>query len=257
MVRTVTSSSQVPRNPPPRHTHPRETNKRTRPANPRTPHSTKDNKRNNHLHSNKSSSLPSARNITTENNHNNAQSPLLHPATFFALTTARLASANPDFNAQSAAVEKLSTTLQLYDEPEPYFDDTPTYDVFEVQSYLDDHRNIWHQTVGEKNNYDMEFERVCFCPDNYRGPFVLQVRGGEVESATYTDGSAVDDQLITGLLTVEGVMDEIQIGLDRKYVELRVTYNTMGYPSEFYSDMSKMIADDEMTYKISNVELVD
>lgn len=181
-------------------------------------------------------------------------------AAFIPATAARLAAMSPDFNDQAAAIEQqqeLPPQVSYADQSEPEFDDTPTYDIFDVQSSLDAHRNIWWNTVGSGNNYNMKFERLCFCPDNYRGPFELEVRGGAVTSATYTDGTAVDSEILGMLLTVEGVMDEIQKGLDRNYVELKVKYNTMGYPNEFYSDSSRMIADDEMTYKISGVVLVD
>lgn len=181
-------------------------------------------------------------------------------AAFLPATAARLTAASANFNDQAAAVEKITGSapqIMHEEQSEPEFDDTPSYDIFDVQSSLDAHRNIWWQTVGDGNNYDMKFERVCFCPDNYRGPFELAVRGGAVTTATYTDGTAVDSEMLGMLLTVEGVMDEIQKGLDRKYVELKVKYNNMGYPDEFYSDSSRMIADDEMTYKISDVVLVD
>lgn len=136
--------------------------------------------------------------------------------------------------------------------------DSPTYDIFDVQSSLTAHRNIWWQSVGEDNNYNMTFERICYCTENFRGPFDVQVRNGNVYSVIYTDTKieVIDTDILDGLLTVEGVMDQIQRGLDKKYVELQVQYDTMGYPKKFYSDRSKMIADDEITYLISDVVLV-
>jgi len=136
--------------------------------------------------------------------------------------------------------------------------DSPTYDVFDVQSSLTAHRSIWWQSVGEDNNYNMTFERMCYCTETYRGPFDIQVRDGNVYSAIYTDTKikVTDTDILQGLLTVEGVMDQIQRGLDEKYVELQVQYDTMGYPKKFYSDRSKMIADDEITYLISDVVVI-
>lgn len=70
--------------------------------------------------------------------------------------------------------------------------------------------------------------------------------------------SSVNPDLLQGLLTVDGVFDEIQKDLDRNYLEIRVTYDeTTGHPGSFYSNMSRMVADGDRTYKISNVTLTD
>lgn len=140
--------------------------------------------------------------------------------------------------------------------------DTPTYDVAAVQSELESHRTTWNAFVGESKNYDMTFERICFCPEQWRGPFSMRVRNGEVQSATYLSEtmreSSVEPDLLRGLLTVDKVFDDIQKSLDGSYVEVKVTYNeTTGHPISYYSDSSKMIADDERTYKISEVLLND
>jgi hypothetical protein len=141
-------------------------------------------------------------------------------------------------------------------------DNTPVYDPAIVQSELDSHRATWNSFAGESKNYDMTLERICFCPESYRGPFSIRVRNGEVQSATYLSetmmSSSVNPDLLQGLLTVDGVFDEIQKDLDRNYLEIRVTYDeTTGHPGSFYSNMSRMVADGDRTYKISNVTLTD
>lgn len=141
-------------------------------------------------------------------------------------------------------------------------EDTPIYDPTQIQSELDSHRATWNAFAGESKNYDMTFERICFCPQSYRGPFSVRVRNGQVVSATCLSDnlreSTVDPELLKGLLTVDGVFDDIQKSLDRSYVEIRVTYDeTAGFPSSSYSDMSRMIADGDKTYKISDVMLND
>ena len=145
------------------------------------------------------------------------------------------------------------------DKPEapPFYDpDAPTYSISEVKSSLDAHRDIWRHTISQGNSYTMKLERVCYCLGTYRGPFNIHVVNGAVDSATYEDGTEVNDDILSGLLTVEGVMDRIQDALNRGYVEVNVRYDSMGYPSEFSSDSSRLIADDEITYKISNVEVI-
>eukprot|EP00956_Cyclotella_meneghiniana_P006391 scaffold8372_cov76-Cyclotella_meneghiniana.AAC.7 len=88
---------------------------------------------------------------------------------------------------------------------------TPSYDVFDVRSFLDAHRHIWWQAVTKE---------------------IIRVRNGAVDSPTYQDGRDNDIDILEGLLTVEGVIEQIQDG------------------------SSKMIAGDQITYKISNVEVV-
>ena len=90
----------------------------------------------------------------------------------------------------------------------------------------------------------------------------MRIRNGEVQSATYLSEtmreSSVEPDLLRGLFTVDRVFDDIQKSLDRSYVEVKVTYNeTTGHPISYYSDSSKMIADDEKTYKVSDVRLND
>ena len=167
---------------------------------------------------------------------------------------------NPPVFANSVVEppQEVTKVLELVeDKPEAsvYDPDTPTYNISEVQSSLDANRIIWRQTVGQ-GSYSMKLERVCYCFGTYRGPFNIQVVNGAVDSATYEDGTEVNDNILSGLLTVEGVMDRIQDGLNRGYVELNVSYDSMGYPSEFFSDSSRLIADDEIVYKISDVEVV-
>jgi hypothetical protein len=67
----------------------------------------------------------------------------------------------------------------------------------------------------------------------------------------------VDPDVLTSLPTVEGIFDNIQNGIDSRYYEIRVQYNeTAGYPISAYTDWDQMIADDEFTYMLSDVELV-
>ena len=158
-------------------------------------------------------------------------------------------------SSMDRAVEKTVTRNYQMDE-------ALAYDPSVIQSELDSHRSQWDSFVGEAKNYDMTLERICFCHKDYRGPFVMRIRNGEVQSAKYLSdtlrGSSTNPDLLNGLLTVDGVFGQIQNALDRSYVEIKVTYDdTTGYPTSFYSNMSQMIADGDTTYKITNVILND
>ncbi|KAL3795939.1 hypothetical protein HJC23_002210 [Cyclotella cryptica] len=179
------------------------------------------------------------------------------------LITAALLLLFQPFSAYAIKFQTVDAERVRMAQPDPEWpDDTPTYNATALQAQLDAHRAIWDAFAGEPKNYDMSFERICFCPEQWRGPFAMRVRSGKVESATYLSESmresSVDPDLLRGLLTVDGVFNEIQKGLDRSYVDLQITYNeTAGYPSSFYSDTSKRIADDETTFRISDLVLVD
>lgn len=122
-------------------------------------------------------------------------------------------------------------------------------------------RELWYSYAGsEENNYDMEFERRCYCPWDYLGPFLMKVREGEVSGGSYKDDGEVitDAYFLEAFLNVEKAFELIETTLDNGYHRFEVEYNeTAGYPSYIYIDYHHMIADDEIEYNIRNVMLKD
>mmetsp|Transcript_4991 Transcript_4991/g.11047 ORF Transcript_4991/g.11047 Transcript_4991/m.11047 type:complete len:180 (+) Transcript_4991:154-693(+) len=139
--------------------------------------------------------------------------------------------------------------------------DQATYDKAEQTEALNQHKQLWSSYTGADKNYDFTFERIQFAPPEWRGPFSVRVRLGEVESAVYSgefQTSPIDDETLKGLhlLTIDGIFDQIENALERDYEKLVVSYDeTAGYPTSVFTDMSRMIADDELTLKVSNVVL--
>jgi len=85
----------------------------------------------------------------------------------------------------------------------------------------------------------------------------LKVLLGEIVSATYESGKTADSDIVQGLPTIEGVFGQIEKALDQEYEDLKVTYDEKGgFPTSFWYDTSSMIADDEMTFRVSNVQLL-
>jgi hypothetical protein len=181
--------------------------------------------------------------------------------------TSRLTAISNDFDTQVKELAAprvheqvtLEESVNLDDNIFIFKSDAPIYNSTMMQMELNEHVKMWRAYRGEAKNYDMTFERVCYCRDYYRGPFRVQVRGGQVQSATYvSDSSAVDADTLSGLITVGGIFGQIQTAINGKYYDLQVAYNeTAGYPTSVYSDQSSMIADDEMTYLISDVVLIE
>ena len=132
------------------------------------------------------------------------------------------------------------------------------YDKEIERDALTNNRALWDTFSGGTANYNMEFERLCFCIEGWRGPFSLHVRMGQIESATYvTSGDAVNPDWIRGLLTVEGLFAEVDKALEKGYEGLKVTYDeTAGFPASVWYKTDPMLADDEKTFMVRNVELL-
>ena len=61
----------------------------------------------------------------------------------------------------------------------------------------------------------MKSQRDCSCPDTFRGSFEIRVSNGAVGSSTYQDVRDDATEILEGLLTVEGVIEQIQDGLNQ------------------------------------------
>lgn len=133
------------------------------------------------------------------------------------------------------------------------------YDEATERRVLDKNRRLWHSYAGtEQANYDMEFERSCYCMEEYRGPFDMEIRLGVVSRASYKGDTVGDSNSLNRLLSVEKAFDTIQTALDDTYHDLRVEYDkAAGYPKSVYIDRKEMIADDEVTYLFRNFKLMD
>ncbi len=60
-----------------------------------------------------------------------------------------------------------------------------------------------------------------------------------------------------GLFTINEVFDQIERALAEEYEDLDVTYESeKGFPTSFWYDISDMIEDDQMTFIVSNVQLL-
>jgi len=113
-------------------------------------------------------------------------------------------------------------------------------------------------------DYDFTLVRQAFAPEDWRGPVNIQVRNGTAVSVTYvssgvavTEGKFDNADTIDDLFTIlknayTGNGEFEQFG--KKADTINVTYNTqMGYPTDFYIDVSQTIADEEQGYTITNL----
>ncbi|MCV6605586.1 MAG: DUF6174 domain-containing protein [Porticoccaceae bacterium] len=104
-------------------------------------------------------------------------------------------------------------------------------------------------------NYDYEVQRSCFCAAEYVRPMQVSVRGGEVETAVYTDdASAVSAEVLKSLRTIDQWFSYIKKGRDRPFARLDVEYHSeQGYPTRIEADVDERMADDEQQLVLKNL----
>jgi major membrane immunogen (membrane-anchored lipoprotein) len=109
-------------------------------------------------------------------------------------------------------------------------------------------------------NYDFTLTRQCFCPEDWRGPVNIQVRNGEATSVTYvSSGAVVTEGKFNNADTIDKLFTILKNAyagngdFDQKADTINVTYDAnMGYPRDFFIDVSQTIADEEQGYTITN-----
>lgn len=102
--------------------------------------------------------------------------------------------------------------------------------------------------------YQMTLQRSCFCPEDYRGPFDVTVRSGEIESIRF-NGAEMDAE--RGM-TVEGLFDLLEEAYARGAQTVSVEYDAdTGIPTELYIDYDARIADEEVGYTVRDVEAAE
>lgn len=118
--------------------------------------------------------------------------------------------------------------------------------------------NLWK--AQNLRNYDFTLQRNCFCPEDIRGPVNIQVRNGAAVNITYADSGAnvtggkfdhadTIDKLFTILKDAYTGRNEFS----QKADSVNVTYDArLGYPTDFFIDVSQTIADEEQGYTVTN-----
>ena len=117
---------------------------------------------------------------------------------------------------------------------------------------------LW-KTQGLRD-YDFTLQRQAFAPEDWRGPVSIQVRNGAAVSVTYLSGGAVTGGKFDNADTIEDLFTMLKNAyagkgeFEKKVDTVNVTYNSqMGYPADFYIDVSQTIADEEQGYTVTNL----
>jgi TATA-box binding protein (TBP) (component of TFIID and TFIIIB) len=110
-------------------------------------------------------------------------------------------------------------------------------------------------------NYDFTLQREAFAPEDWRGPVNIQVRNGAAVSLIYvSSGTAVTGGKFDNADTIDKLFTMLKNAytgkgeFEQKADTINVTYDPqMGYPTNFYIDVSQMIADEEQGYTVTNL----
>lgn len=137
------------------------------------------------------------------------------------------------------------------------FETDPAGRVEAARAELERHRRQWERSGVV--SYDYTFQRLCFCPEEYVGPYEVQVHDGEVVSATFGGTDLLDlDPIDIGaydelILTIDALFDEIERSIGA-VADVTVEYDTDdGHPTSVQIDVETNMADDEITYVVENL----
>jgi hypothetical protein len=117
-----------------------------------------------------------------------------------------------------------------------------------AKSRLDENREKWR--AQGLTTYVFTLSQACFCAIN--GPVRVLVANGSVLTATQiSTGQPIDTRFVS---TIESLFDFIERGIANHSALLQVTYDpALGFPAKIVSDGSQNVADDEVTYEVSDV----
>jgi hypothetical protein len=105
------------------------------------------------------------------------------------------------------------------------------------------------------NDYNMTQTISCFCfPYEFTQPKDIEVENNLIISI---DGKNPTETVgYSSFMTIDELFDFIESKLDEQPEFYEIEYNEeYGYPETLYFDMSKMIADEEIGYNVSNFKI--
>lgn len=118
------------------------------------------------------------------------------------------------------------------------------------------HRQLWdEQKITE---YRYTFKVGCLCPPEVVAPVIAHVRDGQPVSLTYRESSdAVNSTFLANYDTMDKLFGVIESAINSRAYMIRVTYDPeLGYPAKISIDYEKRAVDDEISWTISDVEVL-
>jgi hypothetical protein len=124
----------------------------------------------------------------------------------------------------------------------------------EIQSQLDANRQLWESSGLA--SYEIEYRRICFCPENITSPVVVVVSNGVIDSRNYAETGEVVGEAVRDLFPdVSGMFDTVQDAIDQQASQVTVTYDSqLGYPVNIRVDYNTMMADEELGFAVISLK---
>ncbi len=114
----------------------------------------------------------------------------------------------------------------------------------------------WQSFTGGPDEFlSYTTQQSCFCPREFTRPMNITESNGQITSATYADtGETVPDNIRQSLQTVDQRFEQLRNAYESGADQVNVTYDPQfGYPTSVFIDQSQLIADEEISYSISNL----
>jgi hypothetical protein len=113
------------------------------------------------------------------------------------------------------------------------------------------------KAASANGNYDYTVQFGGFTAPEYRRPITVSVNNGQVSNMTYADtGEAVSADRQVSVPSMSDLFQELRDAYKNNAAQVNVTYDpTYGYPSSMYIDRSATMADEEVSYSVSNVKV--
>lgn len=126
-----------------------------------------------------------------------------------------------------------------------------------VRQSLSRHQNQWVSQSIESYRYQLGI--TCFCLVEISRPVTIEVRNGATHSVSYlADGTAADAKYFEKYDTIDELFLIIDDAIDQKADEIKVTYDEeLGFPTRIHIDFMKEAVDDEMTYDITEFQILE
>ena len=116
-------------------------------------------------------------------------------------------------------------------------------------------RDNWEQNDYQDYRYTLEQE--CYCPQPKRTR--VTVRAGRVTGVTdLGTGRPLSAAEAAGYPTVSGLFRLIDRSVGKRPDSMTIVYHrSLGYPERIRIDFSYRVADDELDYRLSGMEILD
>lgn len=106
-------------------------------------------------------------------------------------------------------------------------------------------------------HYTFTLQRSCFCPPDTRKPIEIRVFNNTIQQATVLpEGTPLPAEYKTRAMTIDELFNVIHKAIDNNAARVDVQYDLQyGYPTTLFIDQDERMADEEVSYNISNFKI--